>query len=65
MEFQKQGILFGLARGGRCLLGDEMGLGKTLQALAPRKGFASGRRCGGLPWCCSTVVPRAKSLGAW
>ncbi|CAJ1391972.1 unnamed protein product [Effrenium voratum] len=34
MEFQKQGILFGLARGGRCLLGDEMGLGKTLQALA-------------------------------
>jgi SNF2 family DNA or RNA helicase len=34
MEFQKEGILFGLSRGGRCLLGDEMGLGKTLQALA-------------------------------
>eukprot|EP00971_Amphidinium_carterae_P115359 2284776-Amphidinium_carterae.1 len=34
MPFQKEGIIFGLARGGRCLLGDEMGLGKTLQALA-------------------------------
>lgn len=34
MQFQKDGIRFGLARGGRVLLGDEMGLGKTLQALA-------------------------------
>lgn len=34
MQFQKDGIVFGLSRGGRCLLGDEMGLGKTLQALA-------------------------------
>ncbi|CEM39756.1 unnamed protein product [Vitrella brassicaformis CCMP3155] len=31
--FQREGILFGLRRGGRVLIGDEMGLGKTLQAL--------------------------------
>jgi SNF2 family DNA or RNA helicase len=41
MEFQKEGILFGLSRGGRCLLGDEMGLGKTLQALAIIASYAS------------------------
>ncbi|CAE8590077.1 unnamed protein product [Polarella glacialis] len=34
MQFQKEGIRFGLSRQGRCLLADEMGLGKTLQALA-------------------------------
>jgi len=33
MPFQREGVEFGLARGGRCLLADEMGLGKTLQAL--------------------------------
>eukprot|EP00927_Polykrikos_kofoidii_P055896 TRINITY_DN50082_c0_g1_i1.p1 TRINITY_DN50082_c0_g1~~TRINITY_DN50082_c0_g1_i1.p1 ORF type:complete len:744 (-),score=119.89 TRINITY_DN50082_c0_g1_i1:433-2433(-) len=34
MPFQKEGIRFGLSRGGRCLLADEMGLGKTVQALS-------------------------------
>ncbi|KAJ1485867.1 P-loop containing nucleoside triphosphate hydrolase protein [Baffinella frigidus] len=34
MPFQKEGVKFGLARGGRVLIGDEMGLGKTLQAIA-------------------------------
>ena len=32
--FQREGVKFGLARGGRVLIGDQMGLGKTIQALA-------------------------------
>jgi SWI/SNF-related matrix-associated actin-dependent regulator 1 of chromatin subfamily A len=32
--FQKDGIKFGISRGGRCLIADDMGLGKTRQALA-------------------------------
>ena len=34
LPFQREGVLFGIARGGRFLLADEMGLGKTRQALA-------------------------------
>ncbi|ESN96326.1 hypothetical protein HELRODRAFT_189194 [Helobdella robusta] len=35
MEFQKEGILFGLEKQGRCWIADEvMGLGKTLQGLS-------------------------------
>ena len=34
MEFQREGVLFGIARNGRVLIGDEMGLGKTVQAIA-------------------------------
>eukprot|EP00931_Biecheleriopsis_adriatica_P063530 TRINITY_DN38492_c0_g2_i1.p1 TRINITY_DN38492_c0_g2~~TRINITY_DN38492_c0_g2_i1.p1 ORF type:complete len:750 (-),score=183.32 TRINITY_DN38492_c0_g2_i1:155-2404(-) len=34
MKYQIEGVEFGMARCGRCLLGDDMGLGKTLQALA-------------------------------
>ena len=34
MEFQREGVLFGLARNGRLLIGDEMGLGKTVQVYA-------------------------------
>ena len=34
MQFQREGVLFGLARDGRVLIGDEMGLGKTIQAIA-------------------------------
>ncbi|XP_014287672.1 SWI/SNF-related matrix-associated actin-dependent regulator of chromatin subfamily A-like protein 1 [Halyomorpha halys] len=31
--FQKEGIQFGVSKGGRCMIADEMGLGKTIQAL--------------------------------
>ena len=34
MPFQREGVKFCLARGGRCLIADEMGVGKTLQAIA-------------------------------
>ena len=34
MPFQRQGVAWLFARGGRGILGDEMGLGKTIQALA-------------------------------
>ncbi|GIM10874.1 hypothetical protein Vretimale_14474, partial [Volvox reticuliferus] len=34
MPFQLQGVQFGLARHGRCLIADEMGVGKTVQAIA-------------------------------
>ncbi|KAI9117591.1 hypothetical protein K1719_011757 [Acacia pycnantha] len=34
LPFQRDGLRFGLRRGGRCLIADEMGLGKTLQAIA-------------------------------
>ncbi|KAK2076871.1 hypothetical protein QBZ16_005099 [Prototheca wickerhamii] len=34
MPFQREGVQFALAHGGRALIGDEMGLGKTVQALA-------------------------------
>ena len=33
MEYQRQGIKFGIRRGGRVLIADDMGLGKTVQAL--------------------------------
>ena len=33
LPYQMEGALFGLKRGGRCLIADEMGLGKTLQAI--------------------------------
>ncbi|XP_073699711.1 DNA annealing helicase and endonuclease ZRANB3 [Garra rufa] len=34
MPFQREGVLFALARDGRCMIGDEMGLGKTIQAIS-------------------------------
>lgn len=34
LPFQRKGVCFGIARGGRFLLADDMGLGKTRQALA-------------------------------
>lgn len=34
LPFQKDGIVFALRRGGRCMVADEMGLGKTIQAIA-------------------------------
>ncbi|CAM9678936.1 unnamed protein product, partial [Ectocarpus sp. 12 AP-2014] len=33
LPFQRDGVLYGLRRRGRCLIADEMGTGKTLQAL--------------------------------
>ena len=34
LPYQKEGVQYGVSRGGRVLIGDEMGLGKTVQALA-------------------------------
>ncbi|GAX73093.1 hypothetical protein CEUSTIGMA_g546.t1 [Chlamydomonas eustigma] len=34
MQFQRDGVIFGLRRGGRVLIADEMGLGKTVQGCA-------------------------------
>ena len=33
-DFQREGVNYGISKGGRFLLGDEMGVGKTIQALA-------------------------------
>ena len=33
MGFQREGVVYALRHGGRCLIADEMGLGKTLQAI--------------------------------
>ena len=41
MEFQREGVLFGLATNGRVLIGDEMGLGKTVQAIAIASAYKS------------------------
>eukprot|EP00929_Paragymnodinium_shiwhaense_P037370 TRINITY_DN19924_c0_g2_i1.p1 TRINITY_DN19924_c0_g2~~TRINITY_DN19924_c0_g2_i1.p1 ORF type:complete len:917 (-),score=199.05 TRINITY_DN19924_c0_g2_i1:119-2812(-) len=55
MDFQKDGIKFGISRGGRCLLGDEMGLGKTLQALSIAAQYSS-------EWPVLVVVPSTLRL---
>lgn len=34
LPFQEDGVRFGIARHGRCMIADDMGLGKTYQALA-------------------------------
>ncbi|XP_011330154.2 SWI/SNF-related matrix-associated actin-dependent regulator of chromatin subfamily A-like protein 1 [Ooceraea biroi] len=33
MPFQRDGICYGVSKGGRCMIADDMGLGKTIQAL--------------------------------
>ncbi|KAH0952756.1 hypothetical protein HN011_010895 [Eciton burchellii] len=33
MPFQRDGVCYGISRGGRCMIADDMGLGKTIQAL--------------------------------
>ncbi|XP_017752379.1 PREDICTED: SWI/SNF-related matrix-associated actin-dependent regulator of chromatin subfamily A-like protein 1 [Eufriesea mexicana] len=33
IPFQKEGICYGISKGGRCMIADDMGLGKTIQAL--------------------------------
>jgi len=50
MAYQHEGVQFGIAHGGRCLIGDEMGLGKTLQAL----GIVANYR---EDWPCLVVAP--------
>lgn len=49
LPFQRQGVRFGLERGGRCLIADEMGVGKTLQAIALASCFQVGGWMSG--WC--------------
>lgn len=48
--FQREGVKFGLARGGRVLIGDQMGLGKTIQALALVSCYPED-------WPCLVLVP--------
>ncbi|XP_076443122.1 DNA annealing helicase and endonuclease ZRANB3-like [Babylonia areolata] len=50
MPFQREGVLFAVRKGGRCLIADEMGLGKTLQAIAVASYFQS-------EWPLLIVVP--------
>jgi len=33
-DFQREGFMFAIRKGGRCLIADEMGLGKSIQAIA-------------------------------
>ncbi|XP_071856734.1 SWI/SNF-related matrix-associated actin-dependent regulator of chromatin subfamily A-like protein 1 isoform X1 [Bombus fervidus] len=33
MPFQREGVCYGISKGGRCMIADDMGLGKTIQAL--------------------------------
>ncbi|KZC09702.1 PREDICTED: SWI/SNF-related matrix-associated actin-dependent regulator of chromatin subfamily A-like protein 1 [Dufourea novaeangliae] len=33
MPFQREGVSYGVSKGGRCFIADDMGLGKTIQAL--------------------------------
>lgn len=37
--FQKEGIIFGIQRNGKCLIADDMGLGKTIQAIGLAKWY--------------------------
>lgn len=46
MPFQREGVQFGLARGGKCMLADEMGVGKTVQAIALASCYHVGAGCG-------------------
>ena len=55
MPFQREGVAFGVKRGGRMLLADEMGLGKTVQAI----GIASAFRP---DWPLLVVAPSAVKL---
>lgn len=56
MPFQREGVQFALAHGGRALIGDEMGLGKTVQALAVAAAYRDA-------WPALIVAP--SSLRGW
>lgn len=64
MPFQRDGVRFVLAKGGRALIGDEMGLGKTVQAIAVAAAYRS-------EWPALIVAPSslrdawADALGEW
>jgi SWI/SNF-related matrix-associated actin-dependent regulator 1 of chromatin subfamily A len=53
--FQREGVRFVIAHGGRALLGDEMGLGKTVQAIAAAAAFREA-------WPVLVVVPAVVKL---
>eukprot|EP00741_Cyanophora_paradoxa_P021760 tig00000241_g21003.t1 len=50
--FQREGVRFGIKKGGRILLADEMGLGKTIQAIAIASQFFD-------EWPLLIIVPAA------
>lgn len=56
LPFQKEGVLFGLERGGKCLIADEMGVGKTVQALALAAAYRSDS------WPVLVIVPASMRL---
>jgi len=64
MPFQREGVRFALAKGGRALIGDEMGLGKTVQAIAVAAAYRS-------EWPALIIAPSslrdawADALGEW
>lgn len=55
LPFQREGVLFGLARAGRCLIADEMGVGKTVQAIALASCFQE-------EWPLLVIVPASLRL---
>ncbi|PRW44334.1 DNA annealing helicase and endonuclease ZRANB3 [Chlorella sorokiniana] len=55
LPFQREGVRFGLARGGRCLIADEMGVGKTVQAIALASCFED-------EWPLLVIVPASLRL---
>ena len=55
MSFQREGVRFALARGGRALVGDDMGLGKTIQAIAISCAYRD-------QWPVLVVVPNSMRL---
>ena len=64
LPFQKEGVRYGVERGGRCLIADEMGVGKSIQAIALAAWFASA---GPLLVVCpaSMRLPWAEEIEKW
>ena len=50
-----QGVLFGISRHGRFLLGDEMGVGKTIQAIAVATVYK-------VDWPVAVICPKSLKL---
>ena len=65
MPFQKEGVKFGVTRGGRILLADDMGLGKTVEALSLILCNPFDERARRARWAaCSRTCCRSTSCGA-